>query len=190
MRNRACRLAVLIAPILALAAGIGALAQAPKHMEFSGTINDFTPASTGGPWEVRGHWSLTVNRWTGKAEFSAALTMERSDLGVMLNGGGDLNNPADRNAHTHHVTLTDGEVTTIPGGIQVTGTATVTGNGTVPPPFGSATSAATIDITGGNSVTFSNVALLFGGDAAKHFGSNPLHGVVRIAEYGDTPGRW
>ena len=55
----------------------------------------------------------------------------------------------------------------------------ITGNGstapfeTTPP-----TSTLQIDITGGNLVVFSNVALTFGGAAVKHFGSNPLAGVV------------
>jgi hypothetical protein len=53
----------------------------------------------------------------------------------------------------------------------------------------------TIDITGGNSVTFSNIAVTFedkdgdGKDAVGHFGSNPLHGVVRSAGYIDAFGR-
>jgi hypothetical protein len=161
-------------------------------MKFRGTINDFTPASTGGPWEVRGHWSLVVKGKYGradKADFSAALTMERSDLGVVQNGGGDLNNPMDRMAHTHHITLVNGEVTAIPGGIEVTGLATITANGVFPPPFGSDLPTLTIDITGGSgpdSVTFSNVSLLFGDPGAGHFGTQPLHGVVvRSSERGD-----
>jgi len=128
-----------------------------------------------------------------KGDFSAALTMERSDLGVMQNGGGDLNNPMDRMAHTHHITLVDGEVTTIPGGIEVSGPATVTANGAFPPPFGSDLPTLTIDITGGtgeNSVEFSNVTLLFGNPAAEHFGTQPLHGfVIRGSEKGDAAGR-
>jgi hypothetical protein len=174
-----------IIAVLALAAGSGALAQTPDQMKFHGVINDYTPASVGGPWEVRGHWSLVVKGKFGKADckadFSAALTMERSDLGVMQNGGGDLDNPMDRMAHTHHVTLVDGEVTSIPGGIQVTGPATVTANGAFPPPFGPDLPTVTITITGGtgeNSVPFSNVSLLFGTPAASHFGTFPLHGVV------------
>ncbi len=155
-------------------------------------INDFTPASTvspGGPWEVRGDWSLVIRGRYGrsdcKADFSAALTMERSDLGVVQNGGGDLDNPMGRMQHTHHITLTDGEVTSIPGGIQVTGLATVTANGAFPPPFGSTPPTLTIEITGGtgeNSITFSNITLQFGLPAAGHFGTQPLHGVVRSSK--------
>jgi hypothetical protein len=174
-----------IAVVLVLAASIGAQGQAGKHMKFSGTINDFTPANTPasvmGPWEVRGHWSLTVNERSRKAYFSAALTMERSDLGVMQSGGGDLDDPKARNAHTHHITLVDGEITKITGGFEVTGKAMITANGIFPPPFGPELPTLTIDITGGTgegSVIFSNVTLVFSDPAAGHFGLNPLHGVV------------
>ncbi len=178
--------------VLALAVDTGALAQTRSHMKLRGVINDFTPASVvspGGPWEVRGPWSLAVRGKHGeaecKADFSAALTMERSDLGVVQNGGGDLNNPMGRMSHTHHITLTDGEVTIIPGGIEVTGPATVTANGAFPPPFGSELPTLTIDITGGtgeNSVPYSNITLVFGTPASHHFGAQPLHGVVRISK--------
>ena len=193
MKSKAAGWMVGVITVLALAAGTGALAQNSKQIKFSGTINDYTPASTGGPWEVRGHWTLIVNERSGKADFSAALTMERSDLGVMQNGGGDLNNPADRNAHTHHITLVAGEVSTITGGFRVTTSkdATITGNGALPPPFGSGLSPMTIDITGGNSVTFSNIAMSFGDTSAiNHFGMNPLHGVVRTVEQGDAFRNW
>lgn len=188
MRNNFSRSAGMIA-VLALAAGTGALAQTPTPREFRGVINDFTPASgisPGGPWEVRGHWSLILKgrhcEADCKADFSAALTMERSDLGVIQNGGGDLNNPMDRMAHTHHITLVDGEVTNIQGGIEITGKATVTANGAWPPPFGPELPTLTIDITGGtgeNSVAHANITLLFGSPASGHFGTHPLHGVVR-----------
>ncbi len=203
MKSKVLSWPVCSMTVLALAAGAGALAQSPNHisdqMRLRGVINDFTPASTvapGGPWEVRGHWSLVLKRRyckeDCKADFSAALTMERSDLGVIQNGGGDLNNPMDRMAHTHHITLTDGEVTTIAGGIQVTGLATITANGSFPPPFGSVLPRLTVEVTGGtgeDSVPFSNVTLLFGAPAASHFGTSPLHGVViRGLEKSDAAG--
>lgn len=178
---------IVLITVLAFGAN-GAFAQRGKEVHFRGTISDYTPQSpVAGPWEVRGQWSLTIKR-DGKADFSAAVNMERSDLGVINSGGtngnpGDLNTPADRNAHTHHITLTNGNVTfPTPGTIEVSGgTATITANGAWPPPFGS-TASLVIDITGGtgqNSVTFSNVKVTFGDDAQKHFGSNPLSGVVR-----------
>ena len=164
--------------ILVLAAALGAVAQGPTH--FRGVFNDYTPANTSGPWEVRGQWSLNLNGDSGLANFSAALTMGRSDLGVMQNGGGDLNNPAGRHVHTHHIALTGGTVTPLANGFRVTGTATITGNGSYPPPFGG-NSSVQIDVTGGNTVAFSNIQLSFVGDAANHFGSQPVNGVVRSA---------
>lgn len=199
MKNKVFRLVVRSIVMLALAAGTGALAQTPKHTtEFSGTLNDYTPATAPttvkGPWEVRGHWSLIVNPRSGKANFSAELTMERSDLGVMANGVPTstdpnlLNNPANRNAHTHNITIVNAEVTEIPGGFEVTGPATITINGAFPAPFqpaGTPSPTLTIDITGATGsegdVTFSNVAVTFGDVATSHFGGNPLHGVVQVA---------
>jgi hypothetical protein len=189
MRREAFQSVLPIIAMLALTGGTGALAETPNPTNFRGVINDYTPASTGGPWEVRGHWSLAVKDKHGradcKADFSAAFTMERSDEGVTENGHGDFNgvDPMDRMAHTHHITLLDGVVTTIPGGIQVTGPATITGNGTTPPPFSTDRSfPLTIQITGGNTVAFSNIAVVFAGDAAKHFGGLPIHGVVRTSK--------
>ena len=45
------------------------------------------------------------------------------------------------------------------------------------PPFGT-NSTLQVDVTGGDLVAYSNVTLTFGGDAAKHFGTNPVAGVV------------
>jgi hypothetical protein len=158
--------------VLVLAVSIGALAQTPKQVKFSGLFNDYTPASVGGPWQVCGYWSLKMKGESGKADFSAALTMVRSDLGVA-----DLNSPAARNAHTHHITLVNGTVTPLANGFRVSGPATITGNGNYPPPFGPSSSLQ-IDIIGGNSVAFSNIKLTFEGDAAGHFGPQPVNGVV------------
>jgi type 1 fimbria pilin len=172
---------VLIA-VLATGAN-AALAQRSREVHFRGTISDYTPQTVmpGGPWEVRGQWSLTIKR-NGKADFSAALNMERSDLGVMNSGGGDLNDPTDRNAHTHQLFLCDGNVTfPAKGVIEVSGgKVTITANGGKPP-FGT-DNTLTIDITGGsgpNSVAFSNIKVTLGNDAEHHFGPNPLSGVVR-----------
>ncbi|HTV03828.1 MAG TPA: hypothetical protein VME86_00560 [Acidobacteriaceae bacterium] len=155
-------------------------------MVLRGTISDYTPATgVGGPWEVRGQWSLTVKGNSGKADFSAALNMERSDQGVLLSGGGSFDNPADRKAHTHHITLLNGTVTAIPHGFQVMGTATITADGAFPPPFGSTLPVLTIQVvgaTGPGSVPLSNLTVLFGAPASAHFGTNPLHGVVRSVE--------
>jgi hypothetical protein len=109
---------------VALVTLIAPAAQA-QGVSLAGVFNDFTPAGTSGPWEVRGQWSLKIKGESGKADFSAALDMERSDLGVTLTGG-DPNNPASRNAHTHHVLVSDATVTTIANGFRVSGLATIT----------------------------------------------------------------
>lgn len=167
--------------VLVLALGAGALAQTPRHMRFRGLFGDYTPANNpatvAGPWEVGGEWSLELKGESDKVEFSAALTMVHSDLGVT---GGDLNTPKARNAHTHHVTLVDGTVEPLTNGFRVTGTAIITGNGIFPPPFGGSSSVQ-IDITGGNGVTYSNIQMTFSGDAPAHFGNQPINGVVRSA---------
>jgi hypothetical protein len=178
MKNKSFRLAVRIG-VLVLAVSIGALAQAPKHMIFRGLISDYTPQTINsqpvGTWEMRGVWSLKVKGWDGKADFSAALAMVHSDLGVT---GGDLNSSVARGAHTHHITLVDATVTPLANGFRVSGPAIVTGNGAFPAPFGP-NSALQIDITGGNTIAYSNIQLTFTGDAVKHFGSQPINGVVR-----------
>jgi hypothetical protein len=102
--------------------------------------------------------------------------MERSDLGVTLNGG-DLNSPPLRGAHTHHITLVDGIVTPLANGFRVNGTASITGNGN-PAPFG-LSSPLQADITGGSAVAFSNIKVTFGTPAAGHFGAQAVNGVVR-----------
>jgi hypothetical protein len=164
--------------VIVLAVSIGALAQAPTQMKFRGLFTDYTPANVGGPWEIGGDWSLALDGDSDKVDFSAALTMVHSDLGVTK---GDLNTPKARNAHTHHVTLVDGTVTPLVNGFRVTGTAIITANGTYPPPFGPS-STMQIDITGGNSVTFSNIQLTFLGEATAHFGSQPINGVVQSSK--------
>jgi hypothetical protein len=163
--------------VFVIALSMGALAQNPVN--FQGSIRDFTPASNvSGPWEITGEWFLHLNGNSGTADFSAALTMVRSDEGVLINGGGNLDDPKGRNAHTHHIILTGGTVTPITNGFEVTGAATITGNGNFPPPFGP-NNTLTIDIVGGNTVAPSNIKLTLSGDAVKHFGAQVINGVVR-----------
>ena len=184
--------AVRILAILGLAIGTGALAQSPQRATFQGTINDYTPASppVSGPWEVRGPWSLVVKSpW--KADFSAALTMERSDQGVIQNGD-NFDFPANRSAHTHHITMVNGAVTRTATGFQVVGPATITKDGVFPPPFGPTLPILTITISGSTvkyGVLFSNITVLFGAPADGHFGTNPLHGVIRSVDKDDLFGR-
>jgi hypothetical protein len=111
--------------------------------------------------------------------------MVHSDQGVFKNGASDYDTGKGRNPHTHHISLEDGTVTAIPGGFRITGgKVTITINGNNPPPFGP-NSALQIDVTGGNTVDPSNIAVTFLDDAVAHFGAQPLHGVVRSADKDD-----
>lgn len=163
---------------LALLLGAGAFAQNANSMKLRGVINDYTPANLSGPWEVRGQWSLEVKGDSGKADFNASVTMERSDQGIIMNGGGDFITPAGRHAHTHHVILVNGDVTPLANGFRVTGTAIVSGNGGQAPDF-TLLSPVQIDITGGSVVQLSNIKLSFSGPASTHLGTQPYSGVVR-----------
>jgi hypothetical protein len=184
--------AVRVVLILALATATSMLAQDPRPDHLSGVINDFTPI-TGGTtaWEVRGPWSLTLNHDTGKAHFSASLTMEMSVLGQSPE---DVLT-ANLAQHTHNITM-DGMVTYDPtdcapaaattppyvARIEINGTASVFANGSTAP-FGQF-SQLQVCIAGGMDtpqVPFSNVTLVFQNPAAKHFGPQAIHGLVREA---------
>jgi hypothetical protein len=189
MKSKAFEWTARIIPVLVLAS-IAALAQNATPRRFSGVINAYSPqttttmngiTTTTGPYEVRGPWSLKLKGDSGTAEFSAALNMELSD-GWVITANSSNFDPSARNAHTHHLTLVDGVVTTpSTGGLLITGTATVTLNGN-PAPI--SPTPVTIAITGGTDVEFSNITLTFGSPGSKHFGSEPLPGVVRVT------GRW
>ncbi|MGE5206819.1 MAG: hypothetical protein ACM3PW_14475 [Chlamydiota bacterium] len=160
--------------VLVLGSSVMALAQAP--LRFSGLIGDYTPqTSTDGPWVVRGEWSLQITNW-GKANFSAVLTMVRSDEGALTHGG--LDATSARKAHTHHIWLRNADISSTNNGFKVTGPATITANGS--PAF--SPSQLEVDITGGTLVKFSNIKLIFQDPAAGHFGSQALNGVVRHVE--------
>lgn len=172
-----------------------ASAQVPGQLKLRGEINDYTPVTNGGPWEMHGEWSLHVLKQVeGQpqyADFSAELDMERSDYGVMVNGTNDFSDPAGRHAHTHHIAVVNGTVTTISGGFRVTGVATIAGNGNPPPDFDKLANV-TIDITGASLVQYSNMKLTFLGSpdsppahnatAVSHFGQYPLNGVVKSVD--------
>ena len=150
--------------------------QIPTSARFRGVINTYSPqTSTTGPYEVRGPWSLKLRGASGKADFSAALNMELSDGWAITRNSGNFD-PNARGAHTHHVTLIGADVSPIANGFKVIGTATITLNGS-PAPV--SPSPLEIDITGGSSVKFSNITLIFGLPASGHFGTEPLSGVVR-----------
>jgi hypothetical protein len=111
-----------------------------------------------------------------------------------------VDNPGMRNPHTHHLTMTDATVSYDTATLSLcpvdsppttvrfvlTGPADITGNGTAAPfqttPAGVTTlSPLQVCITGGTEVTYSNMTMTFqtGAPAIKHFGSFPIHGVVR-----------
>jgi hypothetical protein len=177
MKSKALQWTAGTIAVLAFVLTIGAKSQSIRPTHLKGLINDYTPASVSGPWEIRGEWSLDLKGASGHADFSAAVTMERSDEGVILNGGSNFNTPAGRHEHTHHIMLVGGIVTPLENGFQVSGIATIAGNGNNPPDF-APMSPVTIDITGGQLVQFSNFQITFGDPADTHFGTNPLHGVV------------
>jgi hypothetical protein len=176
MRNKTLRGAVQVVSILVLASAGGILAQAPAPMHLRGVINDYSPSNVkpAGPWEIRGPWTLTLRGESGKADFSAALTMELSDYSQ---NPLDINTPGARGQHTHHITVEDGIVTPIAGGFEVSGPVTITKDGS-PAPLASST--LYVDVTGGTSVEYSNITMRFLGGGTVHFGTQAIHGVVRV----------
>jgi hypothetical protein len=187
--------AIQVLALLVLAVATTTLAQDPMPEHFSGIINDYTPlsptASPTGPWEMRGRWSLHLKGNSGKADFSAIMAMELSDYWV-LNSNSDPTNPSIRSAHTHHITMTDATVSfdtsTCPADspadtarFVVNGTANfITANGNPGPFEAKGPSMLQICISGGSNVQYSNMTLVFTGPATGHFGSQPIHGVVRF----------
>jgi hypothetical protein len=176
-----------------MAAGTGAMAQDPTPERFSGVINDYAPVAGGTTaWELHGPWSLKLNKETGIAHFSASLTMGLSVLGQT---------PTEVEAvtlaqHTHNITM-DGMVTYNPtdcppaaattppyvARIEINNTASVFANGSTAP-FGQF-SQLQVCIAGGTTdpnVPFSNITLVFANPAAKHFGGQAIHGLVRSAK--------
>ena len=196
---------ILCAIVLpALAAASSALAQAPPR-RLSGTISDYTPLiptlSPTGPWEMRGRWSLHVKGDSGKADFSASMTMELSDSGVAA-AGKNLTDPASRSPHTHHIVMTDASVSTDPADLAscptlspsntaklvVTGPANfISGNGNAAPFEKLGPTTLQVCISGGtdgtSEVAYSNMTLVMTGPAAdKHFGPQAIHGAVRFSK--------
>jgi hypothetical protein len=160
--------------------GAQAFAQKSPSSNLRGTIGDYVWVEGGpgsGAWFVSGEWSLHGHGASGKANFTASLLGVRSDLWVLQNSI----DPATttRMAHTHHVGLVNAEVTSIPNGFKVSGTATITANGSVAT---YSNAPVEVEITGGNLVRFSNMKLTFFGDAIGHFGSQPYDGVVVLGQ--------
>jgi hypothetical protein len=192
MKSKVLICLVRVIVVLALAAGGASLAQTPNPTDLHGVINDYTPATATPPsqWEIRGPWTLTVQHERGTADFSAALTMELSDISFLPNPL-NVNSPTARTQHTHHITMTGAKVSqdtsgcpvnnpvTTSAGFVITGPVSITGNGNPAPFEAKGPSSLQVCITGGAQVQFSNVTLVFSGPAAGHFSSQAIHGVVR-----------
>jgi len=166
------------------------LAQDVRTVHFKGVINDYSPSTvSGGTWEIRGPWSLDVQR-TGTADFTADLTMETSDYGITDTTQVDPTNPATRTPHTHHISMTNATVSydtsvcpannpaTTGAGVVVTTTATTSANGIPAPLEAKGASTLQVCLTGGSQVNFSNLTLVYTGPATGHFGPQAIHGVV------------
>jgi hypothetical protein len=192
---------VSVLSVLVLFSATGAMAQAAHPEHLSGFINDYSPSNVkGGPYEIRGKWSLDVHGRSGKADFSAAVNMETSDYGI-TEGIVDPTQPATRGAHTHHIQLTNATVTwNLDGcpafspptktGFQISGTVSLfTGNGSNAPfETNPPSTVLQVCVSGGGgdfSVPLSNLAMVFTGPATTHFGTQAIHGYVRANEHSD-----
>lgn len=166
--------ASLVLCLTVFATAFNASEQTSRKLE--GVINDFSPRSTNptGPYLVSGPWSLQLLP-NGKSNFTASLTMVRSDL-WFINPGGDPESQAARNFHTHHVLVTDGEVSVVGSSIVVNGAAVITSNGNEV----FAGSTVQIEISGGTAVTPSNIKLTFSAPASSHFTNQPYKGVIVV----------
>ncbi len=203
MNGEFSKWAVRIFAVAALALPFAALAHAPKPNHFGGIINDYTAATgVSGPWEMHGAWSVKLKEEAGKAEFSAFMTMEHPDSWIAANPGtppnpANIDNPTSRSPHTHHITMdgaisydasacpVDNPPTTVR--YVITGEPSITGNGTAAPFEKNGPSTLQVCITGGTEVEFSNVTLTFTSTspAMVHFGTKPIHGVVRFPRQSD-----
>ena len=200
MKSKTLTAAVRGLSLLLLVSGTCALAQDHKPAHFSGLFNDYVPLNatiSGSPYEMHGQWSMDVHPESNTADFAADMTM--SGYGRTGAGAVDPTQPLV-NPHTHHIRLTNVTITwdligcptylaPVPTmGFQLNGTVSLlTGNGQIAP-FETNPPSSTLQVcvSGGNNVQFSitnsNLTLVFGGPAAaKHFGSQAIHGVVRIA---------
>jgi hypothetical protein len=193
-------LSTLSVVVLVGLAGLGTAGSAAAHEEpvpssFHGLINDYTPSGvSGGPYEMHGKWHLELNEFRGTANFTAEMSMETAQFASQA-GQAD---PSALGAHTHHFSMTNATISYDPTGCPsslapapltttgfvVTGLVHITGNGQ-PAPFEKTPgttqltpSPLTICVTGGAHVEFSNITLVLQAPAAKHFGTQAIHGVV------------
>ncbi len=166
-----CTASIVACLLLGPAHLLGQTTPTPTPTKLEGVINDFSPNSTSpaGVYLVSGPWSL---QWepSGKAKFTASLTMVRPNPAT--------DSEADRNFHTHHIVVKDGNVELVGTTIVVSGPALITASGSTNPVL--AGSTVRVEISGGNALTLSNMTLTFGGMAAMHFTDRPYNGVVTV----------
>ena len=172
---------LMLSAVAAIAGAMGAQAMAQDAVQsplrVAGTFNDYVWVEGGsgaGAWHVSGEWVAQVKGNSGKGDFTASLLGVRSDLWVLQNFV-DPANPALRSPHTHHVGMVDAYVTILPNGIRLEGVATITANGATAPYSGS---IVRVDITGGNTIRYSNIKMTFTGTGVDHFGPQPYEGIV------------
>lgn len=188
----AAAVALTITPF-ALAQAKAATFQAKNPTHFAGTVNDYTPATISGnvvgPWEIRGAWSMDL-KGASAANFKAALNMEKSDYAI-TEGLVNVDDPSTRSPHIHTVTMRNATVSTDTGACPannpanafvflIAGDVAITGNGN-PALSGSQLTVCVSGGTGAGSAPYSNVELIFSGPATGHFGTQPIHGVVKSA---------
>jgi hypothetical protein len=184
-------------PLFLLIASVYGIGQMPTPTHFAGVLNDYTPVDptiSGSPYEMHGQWSVDLDG-QGNGNFYADMTM--SDY-AMTNGVLD-GTRGGQNPHTHHIRLT--KVAVIPNmtgcpaylkpftisGFQMVGTVSlITGNGNSAPfeaaPPAPPTSQLQVCVTGASEVAYANMTMAFTGNAATHFGTQAIHGVVRTAD--------
>jgi hypothetical protein len=189
--------------LLLLVSAACALALDRRQVHFTGLLNDYVPLSpaiANSPYEMHGQWSMDLHPEWGTADFSADMTMSGFGRTTATPTQPSVVDPTQPlvNPHTHHIRLTNVrityEMTGCPAylppatttGFQLNGTVSLlTGNGSIAP-FETNPPSSTLQVcvTGGSDTPFSiensNITLVFGGPAAaKHFGPQPIHGVVR-----------
>ena len=155
------RVGATAALVLVLALPASAQSAAPTKVE--GVIADHADA-LGANWLITGQWSLVIRGDSGKATFVASLAMKQ-------------NGPVPGAPHTHHIFVKDALVEPLANGYSVTGVASTAGNGAFAGDY--AISPVTIEVTGGADLPLSNLkVLLHSPEAIRHFGADPLNGVV------------
>lgn len=198
MESRSLTMSVRVFSLALLISSTCALAQERPPVHLTGLINDYVPLLAtvkGSPYEMHGQWSMDIHPERGTADFSADMTM--SSFGRTPDGVVDPTQPL-QGPHTHHIKLTNAQITWNMDGCPTYATPTktgfqmskivslLTGNGsnggfeTTPP-----SSTLQVCVTGGLDTPFSmpisNITLVFSGPATGHFGTQAIHGVVRGA---------